>query len=64
MLGKILTLVVILLIIYIVFFKSRKKDEQRDVQSFVQCDKCGTFISLDEAILSSGKYICKECIKG
>ncbi|AII15353.1 hypothetical protein CIG11343_1475 [Campylobacter iguaniorum] len=64
MLGKIIIFALIVAIIY--FFivpKFRKKDDKKDSQNFVECEKCGTFVSLDEAVLSSGKYICKECLK-
>lgn len=65
MVTKILTLIIVLLLIYIAFFKNRKKqDDTKQVQNFVQCEKCDTFVEAKEAVLSSGKYICKDCIKG
>ncbi|MCD8213747.1 MAG: hypothetical protein LUC34_06855 [Campylobacter sp.] len=60
--SKILVFLAILLIIYIVFFKLKKRGD-KDAQNFVECDKCGTFIDIKEAVLSGGKYICKDCIK-
>lgn len=66
MVTKILALAVVLLLVYIVFFKNRKKDatETKEIENFVECKKCGTFVEVKEAVLSSGKYICKDCIKG
>ncbi|MDO5045469.1 PP0621 family protein [Campylobacter sp.] len=66
MVTKILALAVVLLLVYIVFFKNRKKEasETKETQNFVQCSKCDTFVEVKDAVLSSGKYICKDCIKG
>ncbi len=43
-----------------------KTDHKENLQSndMVQCDECHIFVSIDEAILSNGKYYCsKECLK-
>ncbi|MGG7048754.1 MULTISPECIES: PP0621 family protein [unclassified Campylobacter] len=66
MLGKILTLIIVGVIIYVVFFKIlRKKDEtNKEIENFVECEKCGTFVATKDAVLSGGKFICRECIKG
>lgn len=43
-----------------------KANKQDDLQSndLVQCDECDIFVSIDEAILSNGKYYCsKECLE-
>ncbi len=73
MIFKILAFIVVLVLVYMVFFKknreqnisqdkSKKYDEITDVM--VECPTCGTFVSKDEAILSSGKYYCsKGCLK-
>jgi len=42
-----------------------KKDAGQDVEEMVECSRCGIYVEVDEAILSSGKYYCsKECLKG
>ncbi|NLK66041.1 MAG: hypothetical protein GX282_00975 [Campylobacteraceae bacterium] len=68
--GKILMVVLILGFIYLFivpsFRKSTKKDskdDKKEIQNFVECDKCSTYIEINEAIMSGGKYICKECIR-
>jgi len=70
---KIAALIAILFLVYLVFFKkNREKDikEKRDdkydqiTDTMVECPSCGTYVSKDEAILSSGKYFCsKGCLK-
>ncbi|QKF61649.1 PP0621 family protein [Campylobacter curvus] len=60
--SKILIFLAILLAIYIVFFKMKKRGD-KEAQNFVECAKCGTFVDMKETVLSSGRYICKECIK-
>ncbi|CAD7288494.1 PP0621 family protein [Campylobacter suis] len=66
MLGKFLTLIIVGVVIYVVFFKIlRKKDgTNKEIENFVECEKCGTFVASKEAVLSNGKFICRECIKG
>ena len=69
---KYLVLGAIIYIIYIVFFKDKSilsetktktKDKNRDAQTVIECEECKTYVSLDEAILSNGKYFCsKECV--
>jgi uncharacterized protein len=70
MIIKLLVLGVVLFGVYLLFFKknrekdikNKKYDEITD--TMVECPKCGTYVSKDEAILSSGKYFCsKECLK-
>lgn len=55
--GKILLLIAVVAVIYY-FLRSKRKDDP----SFVQCDKCKTFVSINEAKKKSGKYICSECM--
>lgn len=73
MIFKILAVLVVLFLVYIVFFKKgreeslKNKEKQSDAEqitdTLVECPKCGTFVSKDEAILSNGKYYCsKECL--
>ena len=75
MILKLLAVVVVLVLVYMVFFKKNrekdiaskhKTDEKYDqiTDTMVECPTCGTFVSKDEAILSSGKYFCsKGCLK-
>lgn len=72
MLMKGLLLAGVLLIIYIAFFKksnkvenvSRKKTKKQVPKGDVmmECEKCETFVSEDEAIIKDGKFYCsKKC---
>ncbi|MCI5968943.1 PP0621 family protein [Helicobacter sp.] len=55
--------------IYYFFFKKPKSPKQEDKEKkhqkdsiLLECSKCGTYVSSDEAILQDGKYYCsKEC---
>ncbi|MEA3353274.1 MAG: PP0621 family protein [Campylobacterota bacterium] len=71
MIFKIMAVAAVLFLVYIVFFKKNRekniKDNKYDqiTDTLVECPKCGTYVSKDEAILSNGKYFCsKECLKG
>ena len=66
MLFKILAFLAVLILIYMAFFKKRKKsnDNSKEIENFVECDECGTFVEVKEAVLKSGKYVCDECVKG
>ncbi len=36
--------------------------KQEDVETVVECHKCGVYVSVDEAILKDGHYYCsKKC---
>ena len=72
MVFKILTLMLVIFLVYIVFFKKNrelnKKDREKKydeiTDTLVECPKCGTYVSKDDAILSNGKYYCsKECLR-
>jgi len=73
MVFKLLALMAVIFLVYIVFFKKNrelnKKDKNKDkyeeiTDTLVECPKCGTYVSKDEAILSNGKYFCSsECLK-
>lgn len=71
MVIKLLLLGVALFAVYLLFFKKnrekniqKKKQNEEITDTLVECPKCGTYVSKDEAILSSGKYFCsKECLK-
>ena len=67
---KILLLGLVLFVVYIIFFKkNREKDIKKKkydeiTDTMVECPKCGTYVSKDDAILSNGKYFCsKECLQ-
>ena len=64
---------VLILGVYFFFIKKKplgtKKPEQtknkkHDSDEMVECKKCGTYTSLDEALLRDGDYFCSnECLK-
>jgi uncharacterized protein len=64
---------VLILGVYFFFIKKKplssnkqtdKKEATKDGDEMVACKKCGTYISLDEALVSSGDYYCSdECLK-
>lgn len=69
MIVKILLLGAALFLVYLVFFKKNRekniKNKKHDeiVDTMVECPKCSTYVSKDDAILSNGKYFCsKECL--
>ncbi len=74
MIYKILLLIAILAAVYFFFFKTKpvakKKTEESDAKKIegddtVECVTCGTYVPLDDAIISNGKYYCsQECLKG
>ena len=71
MVIKVLILGIVLFLVYLVFFKKNREKNIRDqkkneeiTDTMVECPKCGTYTSKDDAILSNGKYFCsKECLK-
>lgn len=73
MIYKILLLVAVIAAVYFFFFKSKpvekkKKTEKTESKKIegdetVECVTCGTYVALDDAIISNGKYYCsKECL--
>lgn len=70
MIVKLLLLGVVLFGVYLLFFKKDRekniKDKKNDeiTDTMVECPTCGTYVSKEDAILSSGKYFCtQECLK-
>jgi len=72
MLMKALVLALILFVIYIAFFKkpsnietkNNKQNKQKAPKGdvMIECEKCETFVSEDEAIIKDGKFYCsKKC---
>ncbi len=69
MILKVLAIGVVLFLVYIILFKkdrekSVKKDRKdKNEEIMVECPRCSTFVSKEEAILSNGRYFCsKECL--
>lgn len=43
---------------------SSNKEHKEITTELVECSHCGTFIDINEAILSNGKYFCSnKCLK-
>lgn len=72
MLLKILGFIAVVVLIYIFFFKNKRKadieesskKEQKKLEgdTMVECKKCTTFVSHDDAIIKDGCFFCsKEC---
>ena len=68
MIFKFLIFAVIMFIIYTLFFKKSEqkqkpaKKREEDGEVMVECSKCSTFVSKDEAIIKNGQFYCsKEC---
>lgn len=75
MLLKILALIGVLLFVYILFFKKplpkeetkkEKKPNNRKLKSdtMIECAKCDTFVSEDEAIIKDGAFYCSKSCAG
>ena len=44
--------------------KSNKQKEKLDEDDMVECKSCGTYITLNDALLRDGSYFCSnECLK-
>ena len=42
----------------------KKKKEKLDEDDMVECESCGTYITLNDALLRDGSYFCSnECLK-
>ena len=74
MIMKLLLLVTVIAAVYFIFFKPKKPVEKasakpgksetkKEGDDMVACVKCGTYTSVDEALISNGKYYCsQECL--
>jgi uncharacterized protein len=75
MILKLLLVIGVIAIFYFMFIKkkpslSQKQQKQKtqaktadNVDEMVECTTCGVYVSVEEAILSNGKYYCsRECI--
>lgn len=69
MIIKYLLLVAIIVAIYFIFFKkpqvqSKKDNTNKKSSDMVECASCKVFCSVDDSIVSGGKYYCSnECLK-
>ena len=72
MLIKFLVLAAIFFLIYVAFFKKSNKEVQSQKKQnkkyepkgdvMMECEKCETFVSEDEAIIKDAKFYCsKKC---
>jgi len=72
MILKILLVAGVIYVVYIMFFKKKPSikaqerktthTDKQDANELVQCQSCGVYVELDEAILSNAKYYCStEC---
>jgi len=44
--------------------KNKNRSEKLEEDDMVECKKCGTYITLNEALLRDGQYFCSdECLK-
>ena len=72
MIFKLLLIIAIISIVYFMFFKKTtpaqtpkrtNKKSTPEIDEMVECSQCGVYVSLEESILSNGKYYCsRECI--
>lgn len=69
-----IVVIVLIAVVYFLFIKSKplsnknetkkKRSEKLDEDDMVECKKCGTYITLNEALLQDGSYFCSdECRK-
>lgn len=63
---------VLIALVYFIFIKKKplagenqkKKNDKLNDDDMVECKKCGTYITLNEALLKEGQYFCSdECLK-
>lgn len=66
MIIKLLIMGAVLYGVYFIFFKKpemlKGSSKDEDSETVVECEKCGIYISIKEAVMKDGKYYCsKEC---
>jgi len=37
------------------------EEKKLDADTLVECEKCGTYVTVKESVLINGKYYCDEC---
>ncbi|VAY86475.1 hypothetical protein MNB_ARC-1_156 [hydrothermal vent metagenome] len=69
MIFKLIAFLIVIFMIYIVFFKKSREENIKEkkydkiTDTMVECPSCKTYVSKNDAILSSGKYFCNsECV--
>ena len=70
MVLKIIILLVVIAVIYFRFFapkkeptikKNQKEEKQNnELDDLVPCEKCNTYVSLDDSIIKNGHYFCSN----
>ncbi|TKI71184.1 hypothetical protein FCU45_02050 [Sulfurimonas crateris] len=73
MILKILLVVGVIALVYFIFIKkkptltetkSEQKKDKKESSEMIECSTCSIYCSLDDAILSNGKYYCsQECVE-
>lgn len=62
---------VLIALVYFIYIKKKplagenqkKKNDKLSEDDMVECKECGTYISLNEALLKEGQYFCSdECL--
>jgi len=71
MILKLIIFVIIALYLYKLFggklpsmkdLSKKSKKDDIEVDTLVECSKCGTYITYKEAKIIKGKYFCDECV--
>ncbi len=64
MLLKILLLIFVILAVYWIFFKKKPLSPPKESSDeMLKCERCATYVSTREALLSGGHYYCsRECL--
>ncbi len=74
MIFKLIILAAVIYLVYTLFLKDgnliekmksqqskpTKKEQNGDVETVVECQKCGVYVSIDEALIKDGKYYCSK----
>ncbi len=73
MIFKLILLAAVIYGVYVLFFRegnlidkmkqksaASAKSSKEDVDTVVECQKCGLYVSVEEAILKDGKYYCSK----
>ena len=79
MIFKLIILGLVIYGVYILFFREgnlldkmkeksaaspTQKGKKEDVETVVECHKCGVYVSVEEAILKDGHYYCSKACAG
>ncbi len=72
MLLKLLLIIGVIAAVYFFFFKSKSVETKEPAsggksdkdEETVECAACGTYITLDDALIKEGRYYCsQECLE-